>query len=160
MANPHISDLDLNQAMKRVIDSQEDAFRVMVASGTDFEIALDEADGDSVAIRKMLDSASGELTSLSASGQFISEIDVEGFSEFQILAKINSAISGSCTLTLEVSPVESGNIWLATAITMSVTGSSDIFSAKDTSLVKRIRVTAGPNSISSGSASIYLMARG
>lgn len=160
MSNPNISDLDLNQAMKRVIDSQEDAFRVMVGAGTEFEIALDATDGDSVATKSLLASSSGELSSSSASGEFIAPLNIEGYSEFQILAKIDSAISGSCTLTLEISPEASGNIWLATSTNLAVTGSSDLISSLANPIAKRIRLSAGANTISGGSASVYLMARG
>lgn len=45
--NPSPSLLDAGQIVKRVYDEANDAVRVEVAAGTDFEISIDAADGDS-----------------------------------------------------------------------------------------------------------------
>ena len=160
MRNNNVSDLDISQLEKRVIDSAEDAYRVVLVSGVELAIELDANDGDSVATKSLMQTMSSPMSSNTVAGEFIPEFNVEGYSEFQLMAKMNSAVSGSCLVTLQISPVASGDVWLNTAATLDITGSADIIGSVINPLAKRARVLAGANSISEGSASIYLMVRG
>jgi len=159
MANPNLSELDLNQALKRTIDADADATRVLLASGTDFAIELDAADGDNVAIRSLLLSQT-ILVNSSSTGTIIAEFSVEGYKDFQLMAKNLGAITGTCTVSLQISPVASGDVWLASGVTLAIAGSADQLGSISNLLAKRARVVVSSNTISGGSADLYLMVRG
>jgi hypothetical protein len=157
--NPVISDLDWNQALKRTINPADDTLRVEMGASTGFAIELSEADGDSVATRSLLLESNAVVTT-SATGVIVAEMNVEGYKQLQILANITSALTGTSALVLEISPVASGDVWIATSTTMTLTGSTDLLSAVDGNIARRARVSAGSSNISAGSATVYLMARG
>lgn len=159
MPNPNLSKLDLNQALHRTIDANDDAMRVIVGAGTDFSIELSADDGDSVAVRSIVTSASGELTT-SSSGSVVSAVNVEGAKDLQVLVKINTAISGSATIQLQVSPAFSGSTWLDVGSSMTVTGSTDLVGTISNVIARRARVQITSNSITAGSARVYMMSRG
>ena len=159
MANPNQSDLDFTQALKRCVNAAEDTLLVEMGASTGFAIELDAADGDSVAQRSLL-LESNAVVSTSATGVIIAEMNVEGYKQLQILANITSGLTGTASLVLEISPVASGDIWIATGTTLSLTGSTDLLSSVDGNIARRARVSATASNISAGSATVYLMARG
>lgn len=63
--NTNLTTLDTAQAVKKVIDAEHDAIRIIQALNTEFEIELSSEDGDSVesvARTRMIDEAAGEVS--------------------------------------------------------------------------------------------------
>jgi hypothetical protein len=155
MSNPNQSELDYNQAMKRCIDSGEDAIRVQLATATGMAIELSAADGDNILALRKLDSDSAAIDSLS-SGSLVS-LDMSNSNEAQMMVAISNAITGTCTLELDVSP--NGADWFATGVTLAVTGSGNVKSSKLSDLGQNVRVRVVSNTISAGDATVHLMIR-
>lgn len=157
--NPNITQLDYNQVIPRTFDQDNDATRVVVAGGSEFEIALDQAE-DSVAVRSTLDSDHATANSAAAVGQLLL-LDITGRKELQVLVKIISAITGTCSIQLEISPEDSGSTtWFTVGAPVAVTGAVDLIGTIANTLARRARLRIVSNNITIGSAEVYLMARG
>lgn len=156
--NLNLTELDLNQALRRCIDADDDTLRVEVGGGTSFEISTSAAE-DSMSVKSLLEEDNAAVQS-GSSGVLVGPLDVEGYKDLQIMVKNLSAITGSATLTLEVSPVASGDVWIATSVTANATGSADVLSSLSNAIARRARLSVTANTISIGSAQVYLMARG
>jgi hypothetical protein len=115
--NTDLTKLDWYQAAKRVIQDNDDAFRVVVAAGTEFEIGLDASE-DSVAIKALASSAEVSYTQATPTGEML-VLDSTGFQKVQLFTKNTSAVTGPQAITVEVSPVTGGDFWVATTATVT-----------------------------------------
>jgi hypothetical protein len=155
--NPNISELDLQQAQKRTIDALDDAVRIVLAESAGIAIQLDAAEDSVQAVAG--GSTSSALVDSAATGVLIAAQAAQTHRELQVLVKIISAITGTATLAVEISPVDSGDVWIASGTTVAVTGSTDLVSAKVSHIARRVRVSVTANTISGGSATAYLLSR-
>jgi len=157
--NTNLTELDLQQAQKRTIDSLDDAVRIILADSTGMAIELSAADGDSVLAESSLVSASGSIT-VASSGELVAPLDVSQKKEIQVLVDVGAGITGSATISIEISPQASGSVWVPSGTTLAVTGSANLKSAKVSDIARRARVVlSGVNSIAAGTATIHLLAR-
>jgi hypothetical protein len=157
--NPNLTSLDLQQAQKRTIDANDDAVRIILADTSGIAIELSAADGDSVAAEKSLVSEEGSIDSAST-GTLVAALDVSGRQEMQLLVDVGAGITGSATVSIEISPEDSGNVWIPSGTTLAITGTANLKSAKVTDLARRVRVVlSGANSITVGTATLHLLAR-
>jgi len=157
--NPNLSRLDPLQALRRTVNADEDTLRVEMGASTGFAIEIDEADGDSIAVRSLVHSDSAVVSS-TATGVVINPIDVEGYSDLQLVVKVTSALTGSATGVLQVSPAVSGDVWIDTAVSVNIAGTTDVLSSVVSHIALRARVNISASTISAGAATVYLMARG
>jgi hypothetical protein len=161
MANPSITQLDGGQIFKRVYDETNDAVRVEVASGTTFAIGVDAADGDNLAIKGLSSSTKASITNANT-GTIVAAADCSGYKAFNIYIKTTSTISGSQACTLEVSPHDTDNVWIATSVTATPSGTNGVVVAGTASsaiVARRARVTIAA-AITSGTFDIYLVQQG
>lgn len=157
--NPNISQLDLNQMQKRTIDALNDAVRIVLAETAGIAIELSAADGDSILSEASVLSNSGTIT-VGSSGVVVTHVDMDLKREAQILVDVGAGITGSATVSLEISPESTGSVWIPSGVTLAITGSTNLKSAKVSDIAKRVRVSvSGVNSISAGTATIHLLAR-
>jgi hypothetical protein len=156
--NPNITSQDYHQVVVRTFDSENDATRVAIAAATEFSIELDANDGDSVATKSLMLSKKSSINKTSYE-QVIAEFSVEGYKDFQLMSK-SAILAGEAQAHLQISPVDSGDMWLNTDCKLQLQGSSDKMSEISHVLAKRARVIIASNSISEGSAELFLMARG
>lgn len=154
--NTDLTKLDWYQAAKRVIEESNDAFRVTVASGTEFEIGLDSSE-DSVAITSLMASGEELLTSSTPTGELL-VLDSNGFKKAQIYLKNTLAVTSPQAITLEVSPLETGDFWVATAtaITPDTFLNATKVSNQADILAKRIRLTTA-SQISAGEVQVVVL---
>ncbi len=157
--NPNISSLDLNQIQKRTIDSLNDAVRIVLAETAGISIELSAADNDSVLAEASTIAGTGSLSSAS-SGELVAPIDVSMKKEIQLLVDVAAGITGSATVSIEISPEASGSVWIPSGVTLAVTGATNLKSTKVSDLAMRARaVLSGVNSITVGTAALHLLAR-
>ena len=154
--NTDLTKLDWYQAAKKVIEDSNDAFRVTVASGTEFEIGLDSTE-DSVAIKYLTSSGDEMLLSSTSTGELL-VLNSDGFKKAQIFTKNIQAVTSPQAIALEVSPVESGDFWVSTASTL--TPDAALNSTKTANpvdiLAKRIRLTTSAQ-IASGEIQVVVL---
>jgi hypothetical protein len=157
--NPNVSNLDLNQIQKRTIDALNDAVRIVLAETTGISIELSAADGDSILTEASILSNSETITT-GSSGIIVHHVDMLLKREAQILVDVGAGITGSATVSLEISPDNSGNVWIPSGVTLAITGTTNLKSAKVSDIARRVRVVlSGVNSISAGTATIHLLVR-
>jgi hypothetical protein len=157
--NPNVSQLDLPQIQKRTIDALNDAVRIILAETTGIAIELSAADGDSILSEASLASQSGSLT-VGSSGELVAALDVSNKKEIQVLVAVGAGITGTATVSIEISPEASGSVWIPAGVTLVVTGATNLKSTKVSDIARRARVVlSGVNSISAGTATLHLLAR-
>ena len=149
--------LDSGQIIKRVFDGTNDAVRVEIGQGTSFAIGLSADSGDSILTVPTLLEAKASITSTN-SGVIIPVTSCTGMKSFSIYTHTTSTITGAQLCTVEVSPSDSDNVWIATSatITPSATSGAVVTSSISTQVARRIRVSIAA-AISSGTFDIYLL---
>jgi hypothetical protein len=153
--------LDSPQIIKRVYEEADDALRVKVASGTDFDVALSYDDGDSVGVQGNSVSTKASLTSAST-GVVVAAFDCSGMKSFNLYTKTITTITSAQVLTLEVSPSATDDVWKATALTITPDTTADVvvMGTTLTSVVaKRARVSIAA-AISAGTFDVYVVRQG
>jgi hypothetical protein len=157
MANPNLTDLDFTQALKRCVDAQEDALRVELATPSGMAIELNAVDGDSVLALPQV--SHGNIVVNSGSTGELVRHSMEQATEVQVMASITNAITGTCSVEIEVNPHPSGEIWVPTGVVLNITGAANIKSTKVSDIGFKARARVVSNSISAGDAVIYLLVR-
>lgn len=159
--NSNISQQDSGQIVRKIFDCDHDSIRVVFGNTTEMAMDISAADGDSVTSynRSLAKKAS---LSPGSSGVVIAEFDMSGMKEFAMHCKTTSALTGPQSLTLEVSPHDSDDIWLPTSLTLSPSDASGAVvsgpSLRDV-IGRRARVSlAAP--LASGSCDLYLVGQG
>lgn len=153
--------LDQNQVLRTAFDETTGALKTVPASATAMQIELSAADGDSIAVQgNVLDPQTVNITSAS-SGEILAPVSIVGMRSLQLYSQSTSAITGSQPVVVEISPADSGNVWLTTSLTVtpSVTSGAVVAGTILPVVARRVRLTmASP--ISSGTATIHLLAQG
>jgi hypothetical protein len=157
--NTDLTKLDWYQAAKRVIQDNDDAFRVIVASGTEFEIGLDASE-DSVAVKASVDSDEVVYDQTTPTGEMLA-LDSTGFQKVQLFSKNIQAVTSPQPITIEVSPVSGGDFWVAT--TATVTPGTALNDTKMSNIVEinalRVRLVSAAQ-ISSGEIQAIIRLKG
>lgn len=154
------SKLSSDQIFKKAFNEELNAIMTTPAQSTQFSIALDANEGDSVISHKNQISIKTSVTNVDAS-VVIAPFDVAGLSVIQIHSKTSSTITGAQLLTIQYSPHTEDNIWINTTITLtpSTTSGTVVTSSQLTSLLAvRCRVITAA-AITSGTYDLYLVAQ-
>ena len=160
MSNPNQTDLDFTQALKRCVNSQDDSLRVELGSATGFNVALSAAEGDSVLSVAQQNNGTGSVTSSNgATDVVVAAMDVSQSRELQLFCDVGAGLTGSATAIIEISPSDSANVWISSGISLALSGSANLKSTKVSDIAKRARIKLSANSITVGTASLYLIAR-
>jgi len=111
--------LDANQVLKASFDEASQSLKTIPASATTFEMELSHADGDSIVSHPSSVSASGLARSNANTGSVVAEFDISTIKSISIYTKTLTTIVGAQVLTLQISPVASGDFWVSTSITIT-----------------------------------------
>lgn len=111
--------LDANQVIKSCFDEASQSLKTIPASATTFEMELSHIDGDSVTAYPSNISASGLARSNANTGSVIAEFDISMVKSIAIYTKTLTTIVGAQVLTLQISPLESGDFWVSTSTTIT-----------------------------------------
>jgi hypothetical protein len=152
--------LDAPQIVKRVYDSDNDAIRVEVGVGTGFALNLSADSGDSISSVPTVTEQKASITTANT-GVIIPATSCIGMKSFNLYTNTTSAITGAQVCTLEVSPSDSDNVWKATSLTITPSGTNGtvVMGTVATGIVaRRMRVSIA-SAISSGTFDIYLVAQ-
>lgn len=145
------SRLDPGQVLKNAFDDASGALKTIPASATTFEMELDHADGDSVLTYDGQVSAQALTVNNTVSSVVIAEFDVSIIKNVQIFTKTTATITGPQLLTLQISPIDSGDFWVNTSVTTTpsttlnnTSVSSNVsVSAKRARLITAAAITSG-----------------
>lgn len=157
--NPTPSKLDLTQINQRTFDSANDAVRVSMGS-TSFGVTLDSADGDNVAVKGLSSTTKVSLTNAST-GVVVPAQDCSGYKTFNLFTKTTATLVGPQVCTLEISPSDTDNVWFATSVTVTPSGTNGVVASGTpaTLVARRARVSIAA-AITSGTFDLYLVMSG
>lgn len=159
--NSNITQLDSGQIIKRLFDVSNDAIRMVLAEATGIAIELSRADGDSVAIAGDGSSTKASLTNANT-GVVLAAQDCSGMKSFNVYTKTTSTITGPQLCTVEISPSDSEDVWIATTLTITPSTTLDVVvmgTALSNIVAKRVRVSIA-SAITTGSFDLFLVQQG
>lgn len=158
MSAPNASLLNGGQIAKRVFDESIGAVRIIPSEGTEFSIELSASDGDSVQTQSVQSAQSAAIAHANT-GVVIAAFSVVGLTKVALYTATTSTIVGSQVCTLEVSPSDSSNVWIATSatITPNLTNGVVVYTAPVTISARRARVSIAA-AITSGTFDLYAIA--
>lgn len=151
------SKLSSEQIFKQVMDETAIALRTIPAADTAFSIELNHADGDSVL--SVPNSLSASAAVLTGSGVVLPVVSAVGIKSINMIVQTNTTITGPQLLTLEYSPSDTTDIWIATTLTLTPSATANVVVAGTalTSLIaRRIRVSTA-SAIAAGSYTLYIV---
>lgn len=152
--------LDANQVIQREHDEASSSKQVTIVNSA-ISMELDAADGDSVLTHNNQFTASATALDNTATGVVVAEFDVDGAGVINLYSHTITTITGPQLLTLEISPTDTGDIWIATSVTAtpSTTAGNVVMGTAKTDLIaKRARVSIA-SAITSGTFSVYVLGR-
>lgn len=157
MAN-NLSQLDANQCIRSAYDDTSNTLRTSLPALTT-EIELDATDGDSVISYTLNTQQQATGIDNSATGTVLAEFDITGLKNFNLYTKTTTAIVGAQLLTVEVSPTDSGDVWVDTSLTITPSTTLNVVVAGTTEtnvVARRARVKTAA-AITSGVYDLYLV---
>ncbi len=157
--NPNPSLQDSGQIIKRVYDQSNDAIRVEVGTGTTFGISISADSGDSVTVVPNVFEVKAHITSTN-SGVIVAATPCIGIKTFNLYTNTTTTITGAQACTLEVSPSDTDNVWIASSLTItpSTVATTVVLATVTTIVARRARVSIAA-AISTGVFDIYLVAQ-
>ncbi len=159
--NATISQLDSPQVIKRVYDEANDAIRVEVGGGTSFQLNLDATTGDTVGVQGMSTVQKSSITT-SSTGVIVPAFSCVGMKSFNLYTITTATLTGAQVCTLEISPSDADNVWIASSLTVTPSGTLNVVVAGTVNsaiVARRARVSIA-SAISSGTFDIYVNAQG
>lgn len=111
-------------------------------------------------IATTLTTQKASLTSAST-GVVVPAISVVGMKSFSLITNTTSTIIGAQVLTLEISPHDTDNVWVATSLTVTPSLTSGVTATGTvlSTVARRARVSTAA-AITSGTLDVYLNAQG
>jgi hypothetical protein len=157
--NTPITKLDAAQIAPRVFQVADDSIRVTVGAGSDFAISLDAAE-DSVSTQAVSVYDEADVDDTTPIGILI-EASAVGMSQVQLFCKTTTTIVDPRLLTVQVSPLDTGDFWVASGLTLTPNTTQDATSATSIAsfVAQRVRVIC-TQAITSGAFTIVLAQRG
>ena len=157
----NMSDLDANHCLRAAFSDADNAFKMILSSATSFSIELSHSDGDS--ILNVNNQYAAQVLNLdnTATGIIVAEFSIAGASALDLYIKTETLIVGAQLLTLELSPISSGDVWIASYLTAthSLTAGVVVKGTPITNVVAlRARVSIAA-AITSGTFSVYAVGR-
>lgn len=159
--NPSPSQLDASQITQRTFDASNDAVRTVPAEATSYVIELDGADGDNVMVNGLSVSTKASLTNAST-GVVVPAASCAGYKSFNLYVATTATLTGPQACTLEVSPHDTDNVWIATTLTVTPSGTNGVVvmgTANSAIVARRARVSIAA-AITTGTFDIYLVKQG
>lgn len=153
--------LDSGQIIKQIYSDADAAIKIIPSSNTTFGIELDASDGDNVATKGLSSSTKVSITNANT-GVIVPAASCDGYKSFNIYTKTTSAITGSQACTLEYSPSDTDDVWFASTVTATPSGSNGVGVAGTPSnaiVARRVRVSIAA-AISTGTFDLYLVMQG
>jgi hypothetical protein len=150
--------LDANQVLKNSYDEATASLKTIPSSATSFSVELSAADGDSVIIQSLKSSTVVSLTNAST-GVVLAEFDCSDLNKFNLYTETTTTIVGAQVCTLELSPADSGDVWVATALTITPSLTDEVVvmgTALSNVLARRARVSIAA-AITSGTFNLHLI---
>jgi hypothetical protein len=95
-----------------------------------------------------------------ANPEIVAAFDCSSLTNMTIMAYTTVSVTGNRVLTLETSPVATGNVWAATAVTVTpnTTAGNGVSTNTSAFAGQRCRITA-PGNLTTGSVSVYVTGR-
>lgn len=152
--------LDNGQIIKKIFDGSNDSIRISLGSSTGIEVSLDSASGDSVTTVPNLTNSKTSITSAST-GVIVPAFSCTGMKSFNLYTITTGAITGTQACTLEVSPSDIDNVWIATTLTVTPNASNAVVvmgTANSAIVARRARVSIA-SAIGAGTFDIYVVAQ-
>lgn len=167
MANPSPSLLDSGQIIKKIFDTTDDAVRIVLASGTTFEVSLN-SDEDSVTVLGNGFAGNTAALTSASTGVVMAATASVGIKSFQLYAIVNAAqtgglTSGAIVVKIEVSPSDSVNVWYDPSSSLNVplgtaTGAVLAGSILSILIARRVRLSVVSNAlVGADSVTFYLV---
>lgn len=157
-ANPSL--LDAPQIVKRTFDSTNDAVRVSLGdvNGLSFNLS---ATGDTIGTQGVSTSTKASLDN-TATGTVLGPVSCVGMKSFQLYTNTTATLTGAQSLTLQVSPSDTDNVWMATSLTVteSTTSGTVVMGTANSGIVARRARVVIAAAISTGTFDLYLVMQG
>ncbi len=157
--NPSPSLLDAPQIVKRVFNGANDSIRVNIGDVNDLAVSMSAASGDSVINYPHAIAVKASLTSASTA-VVLPATSCVGMKTFNLYTKTTATITGAQACTLEVSPSDTDDVWIATSLTITESTTLAVVVAgtiNSAIIARRCRVSIAA-AISTGTFDIYLVA--
>lgn len=155
------SKADPRQIVQAVFCTETQSIKACLTGAA--EIAISAASGDSIYVIPMRVASKATVASATPSGAIVlSPFDSAQLTSFQLFTNTTSALSGQqISVTLEISPSDSDNVWLPTDLSVSPTSSLGATSgtAITNQFARRVRLKLSHTSYTAGSFDVYLVAR-
>jgi len=154
--------LDYTQVIKQVYDPTTESLKTTPSSSTSFAIELDATDGDSVAVQAQVTSATQTAVDNTYASEVIAATNISGYSTLDLYIKTATTITGPQALTVHISPVASGDVWIATTLTATPSGTAGVV-VKGTAITNVVALRAKvltASALTSGTYDVYLLAKG
>jgi len=158
--NPTPSLLDGPQIVKRVFDPLNDSIRCNIGNINGLSVSLSSTAGDSVSTYPNSVAVKASLTNAST-GTVVAATSCVGMRSFNLYTNTTATITDTQVCTLQVSPSDTDNVWISTALTVTpnATTATVVAGTFNSSIVaRRARVTIAA-AITSGTFDIYLVAQ-
>lgn len=156
--NTNVTELDTAQALKRSFDSTNDALRVDIISSLASSIEIDSVT-DSITNVPKSSVQKASLTSAST-GTVIAAFSVVGVKTIQLYTNTTATLTGPQACTVEVSPSDTDDVWIATSITVTESGTNATVIAGTSGSIcarrARVKIAAA---ISTGAFDLYAVAQ-
>lgn len=158
--NPIPSLLDAPQIVKRVFNGTNDSIRVNIGDANDLSVTMSAVAGDSMISHPNSVAAKASLTNASTA-VVLPATSCAGMRSFNLYTRTTATITGAQVCTLEVSPSDTDDVWIATTLTItpSTVNATTIMGTFNSSIVaRRCRVSIAA-AITTGTFDIYLVAQ-
>lgn len=152
--------LDAPQIVKRVFNGTNDSIRVNIGDANDLSVTLSAVTGDSVNTYAGGLAAKASVTNASV-GLIVAATACVGMKSFIFYTNTTSTITGAQACTLEISPSDTDDVWVASTLTItpSTVNGTIVAGVLDSSFIARrcrVRIAAA---ITTGTFDIYLVAQ-
>jgi len=155
-----MSKLDANQIIKLEHDDASSSKKVTIQNA-EISMELNASDGDSVLVVNNSVSASATALDNTDTGIIVAEFPVDGAGVINMYVRTDTLLAGPQVITLEISPVAAGDVWMDSTVTVTPSTSAGVMlrGTAETDLVaKRARVKIAA-AITSGTFSVYVEGR-
>lgn len=152
--------LDANQVIKNSYDPVTQSLKTVPGAETAFSIELSSTDGDSVTnVPNGFQETTATITS-SSTGVISTEFSLSGMKTINLYTKTLTNITGAQVLTLEISPTDSGDVWIATSLTITPNATAPtVVAGTPASIVARRGRVRTAAAISAGTYTLHIVAQ-
>jgi hypothetical protein len=157
MAAPQASLLGSGQIAKHVFDEADGAIRIVPSTGTQFDISLSAADGDSVIFVSQQTTGKVSLTSASV-GDVVTPFSVFGEQRITLYTNTTSTITDPQGVEVWISPSDTDNVWFDTGNSIAPDATAGVVALTDSSFIARRVKLVMATAITAGTFDLYYIA--